>query len=115
MSDYDKGLLRAAEMLCAALKAKIQMEGRNGVHKKLEDHLIWRENDILAQKMADDAIAAYEAIRAEAGQPDCVVVPVEIPKMSITDPDYDSHHDAYRQGWNACRKAMLRAAKEPTK
>jgi len=50
-----------------------------------------------------------------ASQPDCVVVPGEMQVMSITDPDYDSHHDAYQQGWNACRNAMLRAAKETTK
>jgi hypothetical protein len=39
-------------------------------------------------------------------------VPDAIPEMSVTHPDYDSHHDAYRSGWNACRNAMIRAAQE---
>ena len=43
-------------------------------------------------------------------------VPRDIPEMSVTHPDYDSHHDAYRSGWNSCakitREAITRAAEQ---
>ncbi len=51
------------DRLAEALKAKIQMEGRGGVHKKLEDALCWKDNDEKAHKMATEALAAYDELK----------------------------------------------------
>ena len=58
-------LVEAAEKLKLALDAKIVMEGRNGVHKKLDDHLAWRQNDELAQRMAEEAFKLYSEALAK--------------------------------------------------
>lgn len=60
-----RDLVAAAEKLKLALDAKIVMEGRNGVHKKLDDHLAWRQNDELAQRMAEEALALYSEALAK--------------------------------------------------
>lgn len=58
-------LVEAAEKLKLALDAKIVMEGRNGVHKRLDEHLAWRQNDELAQRMAEEALALYSEALAK--------------------------------------------------
>jgi hypothetical protein len=40
------------------------------------------------------------------------MVPQDIPEMSVTHPDYDSHHDAYRSGWNSCAKRTREALRD---
>lgn len=47
--------------LLAALKAQMQMRDMNRP-TKLDEALTWRQNDYLADKMADDAIAEFERL-----------------------------------------------------
>jgi len=46
------------EALRIALLAKMKMEGRGNLHAKLDDALSWTENDELAEKLAQAALAA---------------------------------------------------------
>ena len=64
LADRDalKQQLLAAELenkrLREALLAKIKMEGRGGKHGKLDEAISWRENDEIAQRLAEKALSS---------------------------------------------------------
>lgn len=55
-------LKKAADKLLKALKAQMQMRGKGGVHQKLEEALAWKQNDELADRLANEAISDYSLL-----------------------------------------------------
>jgi hypothetical protein len=112
MSDYDKGLLRAA--LTNLLDWRICGERvKAGIATQQELDTWCRENKVWTD--------AEIAIRAEASQPDCVVVP-DFGPLNLLDDCVSGLEQETDAGWSPAAKShlrklrtaayMLRAAKE---